>query len=44
LEMLYRGFYHFSRAVSLGLASDPVTYFADPTTPFQGSNSTFHPG
>ncbi|RME57743.1 IS4 family transposase [Candidatus Parcubacteria bacterium] len=31
LEMLYRGFYHFSRAVSLGLASDPVAYFADPT-------------
>lgn len=30
LEMLYRGFYHFSRAVSLGLASDPVSYFADP--------------
>lgn len=31
LEMLYRGFYHFSRALSLGLASDPVAYFADPT-------------
>jgi hypothetical protein len=30
LEMLYRGFYHFSRAVSLGLAADPVAYFADP--------------
>ncbi len=30
LEMLYRGFYHFSRAVSLGLTSDPVSYFADP--------------
>ena len=30
LEMLYRGFYHFSRAVTLGLASDPVSYFADP--------------
>ncbi len=31
LEMLYRAFYHFSHAVSLGLASDPVSYFSDPT-------------
>lgn len=30
LEMLYRAFYHFSRAVSLGLASDPISYFSDP--------------
>jgi hypothetical protein len=30
LEMLLRGLYHFSRAYSLGLASDPVAYFADP--------------
>jgi hypothetical protein len=30
LEMLLRGLYHFSRAYSRGLASDPVTYFADP--------------
>ena len=31
LEMLYRGLYHFSRAYSNGLATDPVSYFADPT-------------
>jgi hypothetical protein len=31
LEMLLRGLYHFSRAYSKGLASDPVSYFADPT-------------
>jgi hypothetical protein len=31
LEMLYRGFYHFARAYSNGLATDPVTYFADPS-------------
>ena len=30
LEMLYRGFYHFARAYSNGLTTDPVTYFADP--------------
>jgi hypothetical protein len=30
LEMLYRGFYHFSQAYSKGLATDPVAYFADP--------------
>ena len=30
LEMLYRGFYHFSRAYNKGLATDPVSYFADP--------------
>jgi len=30
LEMLYRGFYHFSRAYSKGLATNPVSYFADP--------------
>ncbi len=30
LEMLYRGFYHFARAYSKGLTTDPVTYFADP--------------
>lgn len=30
LEMVYRGFYHFSRAYSNGLATDPVSYFADP--------------
>jgi len=30
LEMLYRGFYHFTRAYSNGLTTDPVTYFADP--------------
>lgn len=30
LEMLYRGFYHFSRAYSNGLATNPVSYFADP--------------
>lgn len=30
LEMLYRGFYHFSRAYTKGLATDPVSYFADP--------------
>jgi hypothetical protein len=30
LEMLLRGLYHFSRAYSRGLATDPVTYFADP--------------
>jgi hypothetical protein len=30
LEMLYRAFYHFSGAVSLGLASDPISYFTDP--------------
>ena len=28
LEMLYRGFYHFSQAQAKGLASDPVRYFA----------------
>jgi len=31
LEMLYRGFYHFARAYRNGLATDPVTYFSDPT-------------
>jgi hypothetical protein len=30
LEMLLRGLYHFSRAYSRGLASDPVAYFAEP--------------
>ena len=30
LEMLLRGLYHFSRAYSSDLASDPVTYSADP--------------
>ncbi|NJN99859.1 MAG: IS4 family transposase, partial [Anaerolineales bacterium] len=30
LEMLLRGLYHFSRAYSRSLASDPVAYFADP--------------
>ena len=30
LEMLYRGFYHFSRAYAKGLASDLLAYFADP--------------
>ena len=30
LEMLLRGLYHFSRAYSRGLASDPIAYFADP--------------
>ena len=30
LEMLYRGLYHFSRAYSNGLATDPVSYFVDP--------------
>jgi hypothetical protein len=30
LEMLLRGLYHFSRAFSQGLVSDPVAYFADP--------------
>ncbi len=30
LEMLYRGFYHFSQAYSKGLTTDPVSYFADP--------------
>ena len=30
LEMLLRGLYHFSRAYSRGLASDPISYFADP--------------
>lgn len=30
LEMLLRGLYHFSRAYSRGLATDPVAYFADP--------------
>ena len=30
LEMLYRGLYHFSRAYSNGLTTDPVAYFADP--------------
>jgi hypothetical protein len=30
LEMLWRGLYHFSRAYSRGLTSDPVAYFADP--------------
>jgi hypothetical protein len=30
LEMLLRGLYHFSRAYSRGLVSDPVAYFADP--------------
>lgn len=30
LEMLYRGFYHFSRAYSKGLTTDPISYFADP--------------
>lgn len=30
LEMLLRGLYHFSRAHSRGLATDPVAYFADP--------------
>jgi hypothetical protein len=30
LEMLYRGLYHFSRAYSNGLATDPVSYFSDP--------------
>lgn len=30
LEMLYRGLYHFSRAFSKGLATDPVSYFAAP--------------
>jgi len=30
LEMLYRAFYHFSRAYDKGLATDPISYFADP--------------
>jgi len=30
LEMLLRGLYHFSRAHSRGLATDPVAYFVDP--------------
>ena len=30
LEMLLRGLYHFSRAYSRGLASDPIAYFAHP--------------
>ena len=30
LEMLYRAFYHFSRAYDNGLTSDPLSYFADP--------------
>lgn len=30
LEMLYRGFYHYARAYNQGLATDPVSYFADP--------------
>jgi hypothetical protein len=30
LEMLFRGLYHFSRAYSKGLATDPIAYFADP--------------
>ena len=31
LEMLYRGLYHFARAYSNGLTTDPVSYFAYPT-------------
>ena len=30
LEMLYRGLYHFSRAYSNGLPTDPISYVADP--------------
>lgn len=30
LEMLYRGLYHFTRALDQGKATDPVTYFAAP--------------
>lgn len=30
LEMLYRAFYHFSVAYRQGLATDPISYFADP--------------
>jgi hypothetical protein len=30
LEMVFRGLYHFHRAFSKGLASDPVQYLADP--------------
>ena len=30
LEMVFRGLYHFHRAFSQGLASDPVQYLADP--------------
>jgi hypothetical protein len=30
LEMLLRGMYHFNNAYNKGLATDPVSYFADP--------------
>ncbi len=30
VEMVYRGLYHFTVAVQRGMASDPVTYLADP--------------
>lgn len=30
LEMVFRGLYHFHRAFSKGIASDPVQYLADP--------------
>jgi len=30
LEMLHRGLYHFNNACHKGLATDPVSYFADP--------------
>ena len=30
LEMLHRGMYHFNNAYNKGLATDPVSYFADP--------------
>jgi hypothetical protein len=30
LEMLHRGLYHFNNACNKGLATDPVSYFADP--------------
>lgn len=30
LEMLLRGLYHFNNAYHKGLATDPVSYFADP--------------
>ena len=31
LEMLFRGLYHFTQARLQGKASDPITYFADPS-------------
>jgi hypothetical protein len=44
LEMVFRGLYHFHRAFSKGIASDPVLYLADPANHDLGILKRFRPG